>query len=58
MDLGNWLNDTCFVDVKNCEQGEECVSGNAQKRTETFSNETFLKLIAIFMINKSARSMT
>ena len=22
MDLGDWSNDTCFVDVKNCEKGE------------------------------------
>ena len=22
VDLGDWSNDTCFVDVKNCEQGE------------------------------------
>ena len=25
VDLGDWSNDTCFVDVKNCEQGERGV---------------------------------
>ena len=25
VDLGDWSNDTCFVDVKNCEQGEGAV---------------------------------